>query len=364
MKPYMKTLIGVFLIALGLYYCQESTSYASPTYRIKMTTLAPRGSSYFDSLQKMGDEWQKISNGSVRLIIYPGGIQGGEAAMVDRMRIGQSQAGMLTAVGLAEIEPAVRGLQSLPMMFNSLEEVDYVGERLHPQLEKRLLEKGYVVLFWADAGWVRFFSKDAMITPDDLKKMKLFTWSGYPEQVDIMRAAGYNPVPLETGDILPGLQTGLIDVVPMPPFYALAQQIYIPAPHMLELDWAPLVGATVVTREAWEKIPQPLREKLMAAAVATGEEIKAAGRKESDEAVRTMQEKWGLQVHTVSPAVKEKWRRSVEKVYPQIRGRLVPADTFDEVVRLLKEYRGGESSAPRPAPSEISPGAAASPAAE
>jgi len=66
-----------------------------------------------------------------------------------------------------------------------------------------------------------------------------------------MQSAGFNPVPLETADIIPGLQTGLIDVVSMPPFYALARQVYLPAPNMLDLDWAPLIGAAVITRKAW-----------------------------------------------------------------------------------------------------------------
>ncbi len=70
------------------------------------------------------------------------------------------------------------------------------------------------MLFWGDAGWVRFFSKEPVLHPADLKKLKLFVWAGDNQQVDIMKALGYQPVPLETGDILPGLQTGLIDAVP------------------------------------------------------------------------------------------------------------------------------------------------------
>ena len=31
----------------------------------------------------------------------------------------------------------------------------------------------------------------------------------------------------------------------VPPFWALAGQMYKPAPYMLEVIWAPLVGATV-----------------------------------------------------------------------------------------------------------------------
>lgn len=341
----MKTKFKILILSI-LYFSIVSLGYPADTTRIKLTTLAPRGSSYYNILKKMGDEWREISDGSIRLIIYPGGIQGGEAAMVDRMRIDQSQSAFLTAVGLSEIEPAVKGLQSLPMMFNNLEEVDYIGSCLRPRLEKRLKEKGFQVIFWADVGWVRFFSRDPMITPADLKKMKLFAWVGNTAQTDIMHTAGFNPVSLETADILPGLQTGLIDVVPMPPFYALAQQVYLPAPNMLDLDWAPLAGAAVITMKAWNEIPVELREGLLEAASRAGAEIKAAGRRENHESVLTMEKKWGLKVHPVSPEVKEEWRRRMEKIYPEIRGKIVPADIFDEVVRLLKEYRANNANTP------------------
>ena len=316
---------------------------AAKKHVIKLTTLAPKGSSFHRSLQRMGQAWSEASGGSVELIIYAGGTQGSESAMVERMWVGQSQAGMLTASGLDEIEPAVAGLQNMPMMFESLEEVDYVGEKLRPQLEERLRKKGFIVLFWADTGWVRFFSDEPVKHIDDLKKLKLFTWAGDAKTIKIMNRAGLNPVPLETSDILTGLQTGLIDAVPMPPFFALASQIYRPAPHMLELNWAPLVGALVVTKKSWDRIPVDLRIRLEAAAVEAGREIKAAGRRESDASVRTMQEKWGLKVQKVSPALEAEWREAARAAYPEIRGKIVPAEIFDEVKRLLREYRAREN---------------------
>ena len=91
---------------------------------------------------------------------------------------------MLTAAGLSEIEPGVAGLQNLPMGFRNLDEVDYVGEKLRPLLEARLAAKGFIVLFWSDAGWVRFFSNKPVHRPDDLKRLKLFCWSGNPAQVE------------------------------------------------------------------------------------------------------------------------------------------------------------------------------------
>ena len=319
-------------------FLSTTLSGAGAELRVRLGTIAPKGSSSYKHLLAMGEKWRKAPGGGASLTIYADGTMGGEADMVGRMRIGQLQAGMLSGVGLAEIEHAVTGLQNLPMMFRSLEEVDYIGEKLQPMLEKRLLEKGFVVLCWGDAGWVRFFSKNPVFHPDDLRKAKLFVWSGQAKDVDIYKSAGFNPVPLETVDILPNLQTGLINAVPTPPFVALATQIDGPAPNMLELNWAPLVGATVITKKAWEAIPAPSREVVLQAAKEAGKLIKADNRRESAEAVEAMKKR-GLKVHRVTPELEAAWRQAAESVYPKIRGMMVPAEIFDEVVRLLKEYR-------------------------
>lgn len=306
--------------------------------RVKLGTLAPVGTSYHKSLMKMGESWRKDSNGDVNMVIFAGGAQGGEAEMVGLMKANSLQAAMLTAVGLMEIEPAVAGLQNIPMGFRTLDEVDHVGAQMQPMLEKRLAAKGFIVLFWSDAGWVRFFSNKPVQRPDDLKKLKLFSWSGYPEQVQVYKDAGFNAVPLETADIVPSLQTKLIDAVPAPPFFAMAGQMDTRAPFMLELNWAPLVGALVVRKESWEKIPAEVRAKLAATAATAGKEIKAAGRKESDESVAAM-EKRGLKVTKITPEIEAEWRAAAEAVYPKVREKLVPPDIFDQTMKLLQEYR-------------------------
>lgn len=306
--------------------------------RIKLGTLAPVGTSYHKTLMTMGETWRKDSGGTVDLSIFAGGKLGGEAEMVGLMKVNSLQAAMLTAVGLMEIETAVAGLQNIPMGFHSLDEVDYVGSKLQPMLEKRLADKGFIVLFWSDAGWVRFFSNKPVTHPDDLRKLKLFSWSGFPEQVEVYKSAGFNAVPLETADIVPSLQTKLIDAVPAPPFFAMAGQMDSRAPHMLEINWAPLVGALVVRKENWEKLPAEVRAKLAAAAATAGKEIKASGRKEMTDSVTAM-EKRGLKVTKLTPAIEAEWRAAAEAVYPKIRGKLVPEDVFDQALKFVAEYR-------------------------
>lgn len=328
-KSFLKKIV---LAGLAVNLALAATAQA---VRVNLGTLAPRGSVYHQSLQVLTEAWR--TNG-VKLVVYPDGTQGGEADMVRLMRVGSLQAGMLTAVGLSEIEPGINGLQDLPKLYNNFDELEYVTDKLRPMLEKRFSDKGFVVLFWVDAGWVRYFSKEPILTPADLKRMKIFTWSGDTETARIMKINGYNSVMLETSDILPGLETGLINATAVPPIFALAGQLDLRAPHMLNLNWGPLVGACVIKKSTWEKIPAANRAALRAAAEKAGAEIRANSRKESDAAVAAMQKR-GLIVHEVTPEQDAIWRTEAEKLYPEIRGHIVPADIFDEVQRLVKEYR-------------------------
>jgi len=308
---------------------------AQAQQRMRLATVAPKASSFHNILVVMGTEWKAQD---VELKIYPGGARGGEADIVSLMRNGALEAGLLTAVGLSEIDPSVHALQSVPMLFRSLDEVDYVGEKLRPRLEKKLRERGFVVLFWADAGWVRFFSKSPIATPADLRKAKLFTWAGDVSTVDLYRKSGFHPVALETNDILPSLQTGMINAVPLPPYIALTTQVFVHAPYMLQLDWAPLVGALVVTEKSWNRLTPSQQRELARAAGAAGKVMKQRNRLESERSVISMEQR-GLKVTRIGPAVTSEWRATVEQKYSQFRGGRIPADLFDEVITLLAQYR-------------------------
>src|SRR5256886_14010921 len=120
-----------FIAALALAMIAAPRA-AENAIRINLGTLAPRGSTYHQSLQAMAEKWKQAPGGGARLVIYPDGTQGGETDMVRLMRVGSLHAGLVTAVGLAEIEPGVTGLQSLPMMFRDFDEVEYVNDKLRP----------------------------------------------------------------------------------------------------------------------------------------------------------------------------------------------------------------------------------------
>ena len=334
-----------FVLAL-LFAALPVLDAAAQDVKIRLGTLAPRGTTWHRALLEMGDKWRAGQGAGATFIVYTDGSQGSESDMVRRMRVGQLNAALLSVVGLNDIDDSVTALQKMPMIFRSWEELDYVREKLRPTLEKRFLDKGFVVLCWGDAGWVRFFSKSPVTSPTDLRKLKLFAWAGDSAQADIMKALGYQPVVLEISDILPGLQTGMINMVPSTPFYALVGQFYGHAPYMLDMNWVPIVGAVVVTRKAWESMSPSAQKALRQAADAGGAQLRAISRRENEEAVEAMKKR-GLKVQPLTPEIEAEWRTVAEQAYPLVRGRMVPAPLFDEVQQALREYRAAQPSARR-----------------
>jgi TRAP-type C4-dicarboxylate transport system substrate-binding protein len=337
-KPSTSFIKRLSLLALSAAFIAPLFA-AEPALKLRVATVAPRGSSFHQHFQAMGEQWKSAPGGGVLLDIYPG-TQGGEPTIVRRMnpRVAQLDGAMLTGLGIQMIDPDVTALQLMPMMFRSWEEVDFVRERLRPRLEKKLYDKGYVVLFWADAGWVRFFSKKRVLHPTDLKPMKVYASSGDPRTVEMMKAY-YNPIVLEPDKILTSLQTDMINVVPMPAFLANFLQVSTQTGNMLDMNYAPIIGAMVITRRAWDKLPAETQAALRASGEATGTIIRRASREEDLAAIKTMREKHHLQVNELPAGAQMEWQTEIAKIYPKLRGDVVPADLFDEVEAALKEFR-------------------------
>jgi TRAP-type C4-dicarboxylate transport system substrate-binding protein len=305
--------------------------------RIRMGTIAPKDSIWHNALKRIDADWRKISGGEIDITIYPAGQLGDEPEMVRKVRQGTLQAVALSQVGLSHIDTGVSALH-IPMLFRSDEEFDYVRDKLAPQLEKRLDADGFVVLSWGDGGWVRFFSTKPVRTPDEMRRMKLFTSAGDPEGEQLWEQFGFNVVPLSLTDMLLSLQRGMINAFHVPPILALLNQSYGVANNMIDFRFSPVVGGTIISRDTWEQIPAAIRPKLLEAARRAGEQLRKEVRQLEQDSVEQMRKR-GLNVITLNEAELQQWQALGEKAYPALRGKYAPADLFDEAIRLRDEYR-------------------------
>ena len=306
---------------------------------IRLATLAPKDSSFEKSLKRMGQSWKEATDGADKLLVYAGGSQGSESAMIKKIEINRIHAALLTGIGLAEIDQGVAALQQVPMLYRDYAELEHVMKEMRPVLEERIQAKGFILLGWLDAGWVRIFSKNRILTPDDMRKSKLYTWAGDPGQTSMLKKIGFRPVPIDSTEIVSSMSTGLIDTVPMPPFYALASQTYNTAPYMLDFNYTPIIGGILISKKVWDKYAPAQQSAMKAAAEVAAAEMRKSGRAESEESIRVMRENWDLKVGTLDDGLRSQWQSVSKEAYQHIRGNTVPADIWDQVIGFLEKYR-------------------------
>lgn len=304
---------------------------------LKLATVAPEGSVWFNALEAMREDWQRISSGAIDVRIYPAGVAGDDAMMIRKMRIGQLNGAALTANGMASIATEMRIFQ-MPLLIRDDAELDYLRNRLARQLEDLAAAQGFKVLAWSDIGWVYLFSKQPVVSSDAARSLRLWVDAGDTSWSQTLKSSGYQPVALPATEILTGLQSGLIDAFDAPPVVALSSQWFGLAPHMMDLRWAPFVGAVVVTDRFWSQVPPDQRDALQTAARNATADAQAKVRQFEQGAIEAMQQH-GLTVHEVSAENARRFEQEIQAAYPQIVGSSIPAPIYHEARSLLDEYR-------------------------
>jgi TRAP-type C4-dicarboxylate transport system substrate-binding protein len=304
---------------------------------IKIGSIAPSRSIWDKALNDLALEWEKITGGAVQIKIYPGGIVGGESDMLTKMRLGTLGGGVFTNIGMTEIY-SDSVVFNTPFLMNTDEEFSYVFDRLKLDFEKNIQAKGYKVVFWTLIGWEYFFSKNAVIYPDDMKKEKLsFTTAG-TEMGHAWKKMGYQLVPTDLKDMLMALQSGINTAFYLSPLVAGSGQFFALAPHMLNVRLAPIVGGLVLTDRAWNRIPKQYRQPMIAALARITERLYQQTQELDREALRTMSDN-GLIIHEPPAAALEKWRALAALSMDELVGKAFSKDIYDRILALLQEFR-------------------------
>lgn len=342
--------MGFRVLLFAVLMLAGSPSAGAEQVVIKLGTLAPEGSVWHDALLQVRQDWRDITDGQLDLRIYAGGVLGGEAEMVRKLQRRGLDAVAITGAGLPRIDRSVDVL-NVPLLFESYAELDYVRSRIAPELERHLAERNFKVLSWSDAGWVYFFTKSPVRTPEDLRKVRLWISSGAPEGERLFKQFGFQVVPLPATDMMTALQTGLIEAIDVPPLFALLDRSYQLAEYMTDVRWAPLNAATVISLRAWERIPAQFHDALLESVRAVAREAQAEIRRAGEESIAEMENR-GLKVVTLDPATREAWRREARAAYPILRENAGSQRLFDEVLRLSEEYKSRHAGSPSTEPSK------------
>ncbi len=305
---------------------------------IKFATLAPEGSAWMKVMQEWNKTVMERTQNQVKFRMYAGGVSGDEKDVVRKIRLGQLHSGGFTGVGLGEIAPEVRILDT-PLLFRDSDEVDHVLKTFDADFNAAFQKSGYILLGWAEVGFVYFFTDKPVQNLGELKSAKMWMWEGDPIAEAAFKSLNISPIPLSIADVMTSLQTGLINGVYSSPLAAIALQWFTKTRHMYNYSFANAMGAVLVSKKAFDKLPKEHQDVLLA----TGREymgrLTADSRKENRASIEALKKNGVTLSAPPSKQQADEYMAVGERARKMLIGKLYSQDLLDRVEKSLQEYR-------------------------
>ena len=329
--------VACVCLSLGSLTAEGRFGRKRARYRLKVATLAPAMSVWGRAYKAFGDELADLTDGAVRLRVYAGGVQGDEATVIRKMRIGQLDGAGFLGRGVTLICRDTNVLQ-LPLLFRSHAEVDAVMPSVTPFLERKARDSGYEVLGWPEVGFSYLFSRDPVRSLADVRRAKPWLLKDDVFSEVFYECGGMTAVPAEVGDVLTGLRSGLLRTVFSPPAGMVALQWHSRVSYRLDLEIMFSVGALILRAETWERLPPDVRETVRSASVRHVAELNRKVRKLNQDALDAMA-KEGIRTLTATPASVAEFRKLNETVTHKLSRTSFSPEAYSLLRTALNAYR-------------------------
>ena len=328
----------IFIILIVLFFSAQVDART-----IKIATLSPDGTMWMRVMRNAAKDVAKQTNNQVRIKFYPGGVMGGDNAVLRKIKLGQLNGGVFISGTLAKFYPE-NLVYNLPLVFKSYREVDYVRDRMDSTIIQGLEENGFVTFGLAEGGFAYLMSKKPVQSIEDLRKQKVWIPDNDEASLEILKSFGVSPIPLSLGDVRPSLQTGLIDTVTASPVGAIALQWHTQINYVTDIPLFYLYGMLAVDRKAFLKFSKEHQKILRETMGAAFSEIDRQNRKDNDKAYEALK-KQGLQFIQPSKDALKSWKSNAYNATKQMisSGRL-SKDIVDVMEGHISDFRSQASN--------------------
>jgi TRAP-type C4-dicarboxylate transport system substrate-binding protein len=331
-KGFLFALLVLFLFVPQVYGQRPPRQIV-----IKLASMVPENTEWGQALNKLSAEWSRISNGEVRLQVYANGTQGAEDAVLQKLNMNTIQAAVLTSFGLNKIAPDILTL-SCPFLIRNDAELTEVLRAVKKDFEAQINSQNYFSLALVRGGWIKFFSREPVFIPADLKRQKVGSIPSEPELAQAFRIMGYQVVMVDQNRLLIALRSGSIDVVYQSPIAAAGFQFFGAAKNMASINIAPFMGGIVLNKHAWESIPDRYKNELIRVTQRVGVEIENSLLKLENDAIRQMKN-YGLVENQISPRQQQDWYDDMTRVTPNLLGNTFNRNMYNKIDGILRSYR-------------------------
>jgi TRAP-type C4-dicarboxylate transport system, periplasmic component len=308
---------------------------AAQTITLKMAANVPANSPWDLGLKRLAAGFDKVSGGKVKIAFPQSAHVATESDIIQKMRLGLDAA-LLTTFGIAELYPDSLIL-SLPSYIRSDSEFDAALSALQPLIEQKLGDR-YVVLTVTKGGWVRYFSRGPIVVPADIAGVRMSINPSDTKFLQLMQAAGARTIKGTTADFLLQVNSNAVDACCTSPIYiaSLWSQLRGKVEYMSSYKVAPFIGAIIVNKSSWDKVPADLRPKLMDVVRDISAQIGADGAKLESDAMASLD---GIKSPAQSPAQAKLWADFVAEQRKGLISQMFSADILDTMDAALAKVR-------------------------
>ena len=309
----------------------------------KIATISPDGLGWMKKLRAGAREIETRTDGRVKFKIYPGGVQGDDATVLRKMRIGQLHGGVVAAGSLTRFYPDLQ-VYNLPLQFRDTDEVEYVREEMDQMIVDGLGNAGIVSFHLTETGFAYLLSQEPVTEVGDLKDLKAWIPDGDPIAAELVKAFGVSPIPLNMTDVLAGLQTGLIDAVMAPPAVALALQWHNHVKYMTDLPLVYIYSMLAMNDKAYKKIKQDDRSVVQEVMDRVFREVELDTRVDNQKALQALTS-IGIETVEVPAEARVEWQAMADQsIGKLIQSGEISPESVQIYLKALKTYREGSAS--------------------
>ena len=192
---------------------------------------------------------QNDGAGEIDLDLFISGELGSEETALANLRRGRIQVGGFALQGVATLIPELNVLLA-PYLFDSREEAAFVMDHyLSDAYAKLFAEKGLTLIQWSEVGWFYIYGKKPLTTPVATRGISMRSSNALGSRY-FAEAIGADLIPLSFAEVIPALQTNLIEsgqtgvgmytlagIARAAPHLALTRHAFDMGPILANKDW-------------------------------------------------------------------------------------------------------------------------------
>ncbi len=300
---------------------------------IRFASLAPPGSAFMKVMKAWNRSLKKGTEGRVELRYYSGGSQGDERDFIRKVRAGQMDAAGVSTTGLGMVARSVLVL-STPGLITEYEQLERARAALNDRFTKLFESNGFVLLNWGEAGKNRLFSMEPFARPEDLKRLRPWAWKDDPVFAEFVNVIGANPVRLGAPEVYGGLQTRMLDTVPVSALAAVAMQWYTRLNYMAKQNFGIIIGGSVIKKEKFYALREADRQMLLDTAERAARAADKLVRRDDQRAYDSLVKR-GISVVDTAPH-KAEWDAAALQTRKNLTGRLYSKSLLKAVEQAIQ----------------------------